>query len=312
MTRFVVPPSEPTRLDRFVAEQLGGRSRQATRELIAAAAVRVNGRVARKGQLVHPGDIVDIDTGTLTPAPLAPQPELPLSVLLADGALIVIDKPAGMPTVALHASDRGTLANALLARFPELREASPDPLEAGLVHRLDTATSGVVVAARTAPAWRALREQFRAGDVAKRYLALVAGSVREAGTVRLPIAHRPRRPREMCVCANPEQARALGARPALTRFRPLRAGRAVTLVEVDIDTGVRHQIRVHLASIGHAIVGDPLYARAAVADVARLMLHASRLGLRHPVTGTAVEIVSPEPEDFTAELRRFWVRPRRC
>jgi 23S rRNA pseudouridine1911/1915/1917 synthase len=312
MTRFVVPPSEPTRLDRFVAEQLGGRSRQATRELIAAAAVRVNERVARKGQLVHPGDIVDIDTAALVPATLEPQPELPLSVMVVDAALIVIDKPAGMPTVALHASDRGTLANALLARFPELRQASPDPLEAGLVHRLDTATSGVVVAARTAPAWRALREQFRAGDVAKRYLALVAGSVREAGTVRHPIAHRPRRPREMCVCANPDRARTLGARPALTRYRPLRPGPAVTLVEVDIATGVRHQIRVHLASIGHAIVGDAVYGRGSALDAPRLMLHASRLNLRHPVTGRAVEIVSPEPENFTAVLGRFWDRPRHC
>ena len=291
------------RLDRFVLAHVRGGSRRTASELVAAGAVRVNGRPGRKGQMIRPGDTVDLALDALAAA-LEPQPELPLAVLFADDALVAVDKPAGMPAVALRASDRDTLANALLGRFPELAATSPAFLETGLVHRLDTATSGVVLAARTPQAWHALREQFRQRAVEKHYLALACGTIGQAGTVRVPIAHRPRRPREMCACPEPQRARALRARAAETHYRPLRAGAGVTLLEIDIPTGVRHQIRVHLASIGHPIVGDPLYAADVGITAPRLMLHATRLRVRHPVSGQGVTIESPEPLGFHDVLRQ--------
>jgi 23S rRNA-/tRNA-specific pseudouridylate synthase len=147
--------------------------------------------------------------------------------------------------------------------------------------------------------------------VRKRYLALVAGEVSVPGTVRTPIAHRPRRRREMWACADAAQARALGARPALTMFRPCWSTARASLLEIDIVTGARHQIRVHLASLGHAVLGDPLYAPPEALPAPRLMLHAASLEFRHPVSGEAMRIESPPPPDFSAVLDGYGRRARR-
>lgn len=292
----LVCDADGLRLDRFVAERGGARARRRAAAIIAAGAVRVNGRPARRGQLLRHGDLVEVDPAALVDAPPAPQLGLALPVLYDDATLIAVDKPSGMPAVALRGADAGTVANFLLARAPETLAAGRAPGEAGLVHRLDTGTSGVLLAARSAMAWRHLREQFRRGTVDKRYLAWVDGDVARGGSRGEPIAHHPRRPRVMRACPDPEQARALRARPALTRYRPLeRRGRA-TLLAITIATGVRHQIRVHLAAAGHPVCGDPLYGGSAAP---RLMLHAAVLGVRHPVSGRRLSIDSPPPRDFS-------------
>lgn len=275
-------------------------TRRRTAAIIATGAVRVNGRPARKGQLLQRGDLVEIDAAALVTAPLAAQPELALPVRYQDDVLIALDKPPGMPAVALRASDRDTAANFLVAIAPESATAGGSPLEAGFVHRLDTGTSGVLLAARTAAAWRDLREQFRRGEVAKHYLAWVDGDVARAGTRREPIAHEPRRPRSMRVCFDPQQARALAARPALTRFRPLERLGHATLLAVEITTGVRHQIRAHLAAARHPVVGDTLYGGSAAP---RLMLHAATLVVRHPISGRWLRIESPPPASLAAPAR---------
>jgi 23S rRNA pseudouridine1911/1915/1917 synthase len=285
------------RLDRFVAERSGARTRRRTAAIIAAGAVRVNGRPARKGQLLQRGDVIEIDPAALTDTPLVAQADLALPILYEDAALIAVDKPSGMPAVALRGEDLGTVANFLLAYAPDTLTAGGSPLEAGLVHRLDTGTSGVLLAARTPAAWIDVREQFRQRQVTKRYLAWVDGDVAGAGSRREPIAHHPRRPQAMRACPDAEQARALRARPALTRYRPLERRGGATLLAIEITTGVRHQIRVHLAAAGHPVHGDTVYGGSAAP---RLMLHAAGLGLRHPVSGRRLSIESPPPRDFSA------------
>jgi 23S rRNA pseudouridine1911/1915/1917 synthase len=297
--RRLLCDADGTRLDRLVADHGGPLSRRRTAAIIAAGAVRVNGRPARKGQLLRRGDVIDIDTAALAPPPLAPQAELALPILYEDAVLIAVDKPSGMPATARHAEDRDTAANFLIGHAPETAAAGGTILEAGLVHRLDTGTSGVLLAARTAQAWQAVREQFRQRTAEKRYLAWVDGEVRRPGVRREPIAHDPRRAKAMRVCFNREQARALGARPALTSYRALERRGPATLLAIEIATGVRHQIRVHLAAIGHPVCGDRVYGGSAAP---RLMLHASALAVQHPVTGRRLEIQSQLPDDFTAPL----------
>jgi len=299
---FVVEPGDGGRLDHFLVRHLERCSRRQARRLIDAGAVLVNGRAARKGGALRANDVVAVDRSILDQQPAA-QAELHLPVLFADETLVAIDKPAGMPAVALRPGDRDTVANYLLGGYPELRQVGSARFEAGLVHRLDTATSGVLVAARSMSAWHALRAEFGARRVGKLYLAVVAGIVRTPGVVSAPIAHHPRRPREMCACTEARRATALRARPASTRYRPLQRFGAATLLAVRIATGVRHQIRVHLAAIGHPVLGDETYGDAAAAGAApRLLLHASRLSIAHPSGGARVRIRSPLPVDFQIAL----------
>lgn len=287
--------SAGARLDRFLGEHCGPLTRRQTRAIIAAGAVRVNGRRAHKGDTLRAGDVVEIDRDALTPAVPQGQPELAVPVLYEDDALIALDKPSGMPSVALAGSERDTAANFLLARLPAAATIGGSPLEAGLVHRLDTGTSGVLLAAREATAWAALREQFRQRQVGKRYVALVEGAVVRSGEIAAPIAHHPRRPRLMVVCRDARHAGELAARAARTTYRPLARRGPATLLELTIDAGVRHQIRVHLAALGHPVCGDTLYGAA---PAARLMLHAAALRIRHPSSGRALTIESPLPEGF--------------
>jgi 23S rRNA pseudouridine1911/1915/1917 synthase len=286
------------RLDRFVGDHCGPLTRRQTRAIIAAGAVRVNGRRAHKGDTLRAGDVVEVDRDALAPAVPTGQPELAVPVLYEDAALIALDKPAGMPSVALAGSGLDTAANFLLGLAPETAAVGGTPFEAGLVHRLDTGTSGVLLAARNPTAWAALREQFRARRVGKRYIAVVEGAVMRAGAIADPIAHHPRRPRLMVVCRDAQQADDLAARAARTTYKPLARRGTATLLEVTIDAGVRHQIRVHLAALGHPVCGDTLYGAA---PGARVMLHAAALRVRHPSDGRALTIESPLPDEFGSD-----------
>ena len=300
---FVVGDDDSTRLDQFLVRHLPDCSRRRARLAIGLGAVLVNGRRGRKGQPLRPGDVVRADRAAWDRA-LVPQPDLAVPVLYADADIVAVDKPAGMPSIALRADDNGTVANYLLGHYPEVRGVGGSAFEAGLAHRLDTATSGVLVAGRTAAAWRRLRAQFHDRRVDKLYLAVVVGDVAHGGTIATPIAHRPRRPREMCVCAEPERAGVLHARPAFTCYRPFRRFGDATLLAVRIRTGVRHQIRVHLDSIGHPLMGDTVYGhQEATLAASRLLLHAARLAIIHPTDGRRVIIRSPLPKDFRAALR---------
>ncbi len=291
------------RLDHFVAARAGC-SHAAARRLIAAGAVRLDGKRAPKGARVRAGGRVSVE-GPLPGAPVAAEPALPLAVLRADARLVAVAKPAGMPTHPLRPGERGTLAGALVARFAECRDASDDPREAGFVHRLDGDTSGVVLAARDRAAFRALREAFRAGAVEKTYLALVAGDA-AAREIALAIAHDPGDRRRVRAVSD-EEALALDARPARTRVRPLARGGGFTLVEAVSSTGRMHQIRAHLAAAGHPLVGDPLYGGPPALPAAPgHFLHAAKIRFPHPDGGT-VEVAAPLPPDRAAALAALGV-----
>ena len=289
----------PDRLDKAVA-RLFGVSRGRAMEWIAEGRVRIDGRRAPKGAPVSAGARISVHL----PPPDQPvaQPELAIRIVHADGQVVVADKPAGMPSHPLKPGEKGTAANALVGRFPELASIGPSPREGGLVHRLDSDTSGLLLAARTEPAHAMLRAQFAARSVEKGYLALVAGELHAGGEIALPLLHDPRDPRRMQAASDPEYAAEHGARPAVTSFAPRERRGGFTLLEVEIATGVMHQIRAHLAFIGHPLAGDALYGGPELSGLTRHFLHAARLGFAHP-DGSRARFESPLPPELESVLK---------
>jgi 23S rRNA pseudouridine1911/1915/1917 synthase len=275
------------RLDVAVAQAAGCTRREAQR-LIEEGRVRVDGRARAlsKGTFVEAGAAVDVEPPGDS-APIA-EPELPLTVLHQDARFVFVDKPAGMATHPLRPGERGTLANALVARFPECAAASAQLREGGVGHRLDHATTGVLVAARSREAWTALRAEFAGGRVEKTYWALVVGDPPERGEIFAALAHAGQR-----VTTAPRA----NSMPAETRFVVLQRGPSCALVEAVAHTGRMHQIRAHLAHLGHPLVGDELYGGPV--EAGGHVLHARRL----VVDKIAVE--APWPAARRAVVERF-------
>lgn len=280
------------RLDRFLVSLLPFCSRRELDESIARREILVNGRPARKGRLIQAGDRVTAHIHTR----LEPAPTFDVPVLSEDPTYLALDKPAGVPSVAVRLSDTQTVANYLAAAFPECLAVESTGRDAGVVHRLDTATSGILLAARTAAAYAALRTQFSRGTVYKEYLVVVEGKCRIHGRVRFDLVPHGRR-RHLMRVVSPGQGIA-----AITDYRPLRVEEDRTLLRVVIETGVRHQIRTHLASLGHPVWGDTLYGSRVESD--RVLLHASVLGFDHPVTGRRTRVCSPSPPTFGPEATK--------
>jgi 23S rRNA pseudouridine1911/1915/1917 synthase len=272
------------RLDVWLAGALA-LPRTKVKALLDRGAVRIGGRPPRKGDRTVAGARIEVTLETEDPRPV-PEPELPLAVLHVDPQLVAVDKVAGMPSHPLEPGERGTVVNALVARYPECAGASEDPREGGLVHRLDTLTSGVLLAARDPAAWRAVRDAFTERRVEKVYLAVVTGPVADAGDIDLPLRHRG---------DHVEPALGGGGREALTGFRVLSRSADAALLEVRIQTGVLHQIRAHLAAVGAPVLGDVAYGGRPHPGLERFFLHAARLGLAHPVSGDRLEVRSPLP-----------------
>lgn len=286
------------RLDQFVA-RLAGSSVHGARRLIREGRVSLDGRStsdAKKGQHLSAGQAVEVELGAEEEL-VTPEPELPLAVLYADAHLVAVDKPAGVPSHPLHAGERGTLANALVARFPECAGAGDDRREAGLGHRLDNGTSGVILAARRHDVWLALRAALKAPSCEKSYLAEVIGRPSAArGTMREPIGRRGRRGSRVIVGG---QGR--NPLPAATEWEVINARPESTLLRVRLHAGRAHQVRAHLAALGHPLVGDWLYGHAPERGVAQRLgatsvrLHAESVSLRHPMSGQEISISAPPP-----------------
>ena len=293
----------PERVDKVIGEAFK-LSRTRTKALFEEGAVKVNGSRVPKGAMVGGGDIIEVElsaeaTVDHAQTPPEPQSELALTVAYQDAAVVVIDKPAGMASHPLKAGERGTVANFLAAAFPECLTAHPAaPREAGLVHRLDIDTSGLLAAARTPAAHEGLRAAFAARVVDKRYLAAVFGPLADEGEIELPLAHAPGDARRMVACGSDDEATRLKARAARTSFHVLERRGEASLLRVRIDTGVMHQIRVHLSAVGAPILGDALYGGLAIAKLSRHFLHASALGFQSPA-GSRVDLESPLPADLS-------------
>jgi 23S rRNA pseudouridine1911/1915/1917 synthase len=296
-----VPPGRALRIDRLIADSVPGLSRHRAQSMIAEGRIRVDGRRCRKGDAISGGIDVEVAIEDLAAA-LVPEPDPRVPVLYEDEWLVALDKPAGRPGHALRPEDTGTVANFLAAVYPETASVGSNPLEHGLAHRLDTDTSGVLLAARTSAAWRHLRAQFRERSVGKRYLAIVDGKVTGPGESREPIDDRRGSPQVRVVSGSGR------GRKAITCWRPLVVGAEHTLLEVEIETGVRHQIRAHLAAAGHPVVGDRAYGHGGE-SAARQMLHAASIEITHPQSGDRARIASAPPPDFLECLTRLFGDP---
>lgn len=301
--RFVVD-RPGVRLDRYVADECPALSRSQAQRLIAEGLVLVNGAPARSSMKPEVGDTVAV----ALPPPATPEPErIPFTILYEDDDILVIDKPAGLAVHPAPGRPGHTLVNALLA-YLAVPPDTGDPLRPGIVHRLDMDTSGVMVIAKNRAAQAHLKEQFRSRQVAKTYVALVRGRLTpERGAIEAPIGRDPGNPRRMAVA---EEGR---GREARTRYRVLRYADGCSLLEVFPETGRTHQIRVHLAAIGHPVVGDVTYGAPPTGrprgEQVRQFLHASRIRFRLPSTREFVEFESGMPADLSGALERLSWNP---
>ncbi|MCP4115471.1 MAG: RluA family pseudouridine synthase [Desulfobacteraceae bacterium] len=289
------------RLDQVAAAAAG-----VTRGRVAAAIknglILVSGRVKKPGYRVKPGEIIAGRVES-TVEPAAPCAEdLSLDILFEDDHIIVMNKPAGMVVHPAPGNPSGTLVNALLHHCPHLAHPGEKvPERAGIVHRLDKDTSGVLVAAKSRHAFEFLQKEFKQRRVQKQYIALAIGTIREdSGRITLPIGRHPVKRKIMAV--NTERAR-----HADTRWRVLERLDGHTLVEVELKTGRTHQIRVHFRALGYPLAGDAVYGfrRKKTMAVPRQMLHARTLGFRHPWSGQRVDFTAPLPMDMTGVLERL-------
>ena len=294
----VTPQEAGQRVDVYVAQTLG-LSRNTVKRLLAAGAIRSRGRALSKGQTLERGTLLEVDL-RLTQGQLIANPALPLRVLFEDEALLILDKPSGLACHPLRADETNTLANALVARYPLQVGASCHPLEAGLCHRLDQETSGLLMAARNLQIYRHMRKAFSERQVYKRYLCLCLGgeTLPPRGVVSSPLRQAGKRSK-VASAENPK------ARPAHTRFRLLERQGAYGLLSVEIATGVMHQIRAHLASEGAPLVGDERYGPGKSPHCPRLFLHAAELRFLHPLTQQRLCFEAPLPQELCTVLKRL-------
>ena len=288
--RIEVPPSAAgTRLDQFLAEPLGSRAR--AQRLIEEGRVRVDGEVRRKRHEVQAGELVEIDDAP--PAVEAGAVGISFDVPYEDEHLILVDKPAGIVVHPARGHRSGTLAQALTGRAA----GGDEPWRAGIVHRLDRDTSGLLVVAKRDDVHRALKALLSARQLRREYLTLVSGRPEaRTGTIEAPIG-RDRRYRTLMSIDSDDP------REARTHFQIVDVLPTSTLLRVSLDTGRTHQIRVHMRSIGHPVCGDRQYGVADIYGLGRQFLHAARLAFPHPVTGVPVDVSSPLPPDLARALK---------
>jgi 23S rRNA pseudouridine1911/1915/1917 synthase len=292
--RRLTAPAEAAglRLDRWLAEALPELSRSRIQALIAEGRVRVEGARPKAAHRLRGGEQVEVEVPPPPAETVEPEP-MALSILFEDEDVLVIDKPAGMVVHPGAGRSTGTLAAAVLAHAPQVAGVG-GPRRPGIVHRLDKETSGVLAIAKTARAYESLTAQLAARTVGRRYLAVVHGRVGlDQGVVEAPIGRDPVHRQRMAV-------RPAGqGRPALTRYRVLERFARFTYLELRLGTGRTHQIRVHMASLGHPVVGDATYGRSRGAPpvpLEGLALHAATLAFLHPRTQQRMEFTAPLPE----------------
>lgn len=293
MEFLVTGEEKGLRLDHFLQAKLPEFSRSRVQEWIKAGRVRLNGESTKASYTLRGGERVDVEPMERPPL-RAEAEDLPVAVLYVDPDVLVVNKAAGMVVHAGAGQHAGTLVNALLHHFGTLATGGGED-RPGIVHRLDKETSGVLVVARTDEAHRNLSEQFASRGVEKTYLAVVQGLMAaDSGRVEKPIARDPvHRTKMTCRLAK--------GRTALTDWKVRQRFTRHTLVEVRIGTGRTHQIRVHLASLGHPVMGDKLYgARATELLPDRFFLHAWRLAFRSPGSGERISVEAPLPSELTA------------
>ena len=297
---FTAAPADAgQRLDRWLAGQAGAPSRSALQGLMEAGFVRRNGAPANKKDKLAAGDRI-----TLTlpdPQPIEAQPQdIPLDIVYEDDHLLVVNKPKGMVVHPAPGNPDGTLVNALLYHCRGRLSGVGGAIRPGIVHRIDKDTSGLLVVAKDDLTHQGLSEQMAVHAIHRVYHAVVYGNIRQdAGTIEAPIGRDPRDRKRMAV--TPGQGKR-----ACTHWQVLERFGRFTLLACRLETGRTHQIRVHMAHIGHPLAGDPVYGpRSVIRDLQGQCLHAKELGFRHPVTGQELRFDSPLPAYFTTFLERL-------
>jgi len=277
---YIVPKDlNGARVDKAALTLATNVSRAQMKRAIADGAVRVNGKRRPKGAAVVEGDVISIlsDAVAERTLPAVPEPSALLRVVFESAAVLVVDKPAGQPSAPLLDGETGTLANALVGHYPELAEVGYTPREPGLLHRLDTDTSGLLVVARTVDAFERLKLGLKADRLHKSYhLVCRAEDLPDRGSIEFPIASHPKDQRRVYACVHPRDVARYSPRPAKTEYETERRGPLWALVRVEVARALRHQIRVHFAAIEHPLAGDILYGGRPV-SLGHHALHASRV-----------------------------------
>jgi 23S rRNA pseudouridine1911/1915/1917 synthase len=310
-TLIVTDSHAGKRLDMFIQHHEAYSSRNRIQTVIKDGLARVNGKPEKPSYKVKPGDQITIELPERKVREVLPE-NIPLHVVFEDDHMVVLNKPPGLVVHPAPGNYTGTLVNALLYHYGSLPSSGKATAEgggsererAGIVHRLDKDTSGVMVVARTEQALRSLTAQFKNRLVQKKYIALVIGVIKKgSGTIEAAIGRHVKERKKISVhTASP--------RAAVSLFKVKERFKKATLVEVEIKTGRTHQIRVHMAHLGYPVLGDRVYggARAAMLgslSIARQMLHAESLSLLHPVTGTPLTFIAPPPPDMAEVMDRL-------
>src|SRR3990172_8875591 len=301
LTEFLISSKEASsRLDHYLKKRFPSLSRSPLQGLIKQAGVTVNDRPVKPGYRLRPEDRVRLDLPTYEPRKIRPE-AIPLDVVYEDDSVLIIHKPAGMVVHPAPGHYEGTLVNALLARDPKIFKTSSGEDRPGIVHRLDKDTSGLLVVAKSEAAHQALARQFKRHTIHRIYLALALGIVRPGkGRIELAIGRDRWERKKISI-------RTTRPKDAVTEYRVMERFTAAPHLEIRPLTGRTHQIRVHLASIKHPVLGDAVYggrkvARLGEMEIPRQMLHARTLGFLHPETGQPMEFSAPMPPDMAAVL----------
>ncbi len=298
------------RLDIYLRRIFPTCSRRFIQRGIKKGKVIVNGREVAKGYFLRGGERVLLDEDYFKGGKsLKPNPDVPVYIIYQDEWIVAVDKPAPIPTHALDPDEEWTLVNGLIQHFPEIADVGKS-LSPGIVHRLDTGTSGIVLVARNSRAYEDLRAQFRRNEVEKGYIVLVSGNTPDKGKIRGFLGHDPSDRRRMRLFPRMEDGKRYHARWSETRYEVVERLRNFTLLGVSMKTGVMHQIRAHLSSIGHPVVGDYLYGYisddcAVDLPEGRFFLHAYLISFLHPKTKKRLTLKSPLPRELVEVLKRL-------
>ncbi len=288
---------EGSRADQTVAAELPELSRAAAQKLIEEGNVRLHGRTIRKSERLAAGDILTVELPEAEPMEALPE-AIPLEIAYEDEDLLVVNKPKGMVVHPAAGHPSGTLVNALLYHCGDSLSGINGVLRPGIVHRIDRDTSGLLIVAKNDIAHRALAEQIAAHSFTREYRAVVYGNLRESGTVDAAIARHPTERKRMAVSNAPH------ARRAVTHYFPEAQFAGFSLLRLRLETGRTHQIRVHMAYIGHPVAGDPVYGpKKCITSLCGQCLHAGKIGFLHPRSGEYMEFTAPLPAYFTSFLR---------
>ena len=298
-TKTLTADQTGERLDAFLARSLPDLTRSAAQRLLEEGAVTLGGKPAKKNTKTAPGDVVEVTLPDPQPVEVVPQ-NIPLDIVYEDDDVIVVNKPVGLVVHPAPGHPDGTLVNALLYHCGESLSGINGELRPGIVHRIDRDTSGLIIAAKNDRAHLALSAQLQDHTLARVYEAVVVGNLREdSGTVNAPIGRHPVDRKKMAI--EPRNGR-----PAVTHWRVLARYPGYTHVECRLETGRTHQIRVHMASIGHPLLGDTVYgSKKPWPGLAGQCLHARKLRFVHPATGEPVEVECPLPDWFEKVLKQL-------